>query len=502
MTCCNNLGMGRTLGVLLAAIIASTGHAALLRVNLDVKTGKPHPFPVDYVVGRAELAAGGDRVVGVEIAQDALIMTPLQEGRTTVYVFDETEVERDRLEVFVSRGAGAGPLDAAVRSLLVDAEGRPLPALTVALVDGSDKVRITGRIASRLDYERVTQTRAVFGDCLIDLTEFDPSFGPAILSDVSEQIGNGNVELSFVGRELYLQGLVFSDAEKAFIESAARSVYPQMRSFLMVKPWKGAELPQDVVLEKPLLLLECQLVEITLDTMREMGVDWGGVQTLGVQAGWSAGSAAGNAVSSVSLATTKLFQLLTPHLQSGDARLLYTQNLVCEDGGKGRFFAGGSFHIVAIGPGDREVAVEEVEYGIAMDLEPRLDRHGNVETKVGIEFSNLGPVIAAYPSILKRYVRTSVNVKQGQTLSLGALIGHTATEDISKVPGLGDIPVLGLLFKSEKYQKKQSELVVLITPRRIVPGCPEEAALREGMSEKVKESAGATRAATRKEKGS
>jgi hypothetical protein len=491
--------MELTVGLFLSTIVATEGFAGLLRVNLDAKSGKPQIIPMEYAVGRAELAAGGDRVVGVEIVSNALSMTAFQEGRTTVYVFDESETERDRVEVFVVRGLGGGSLDAAIRSLLVDMEGQPLSALTVAPVDGSDKVRVIGRISTRLEYDRMVQAHAVYGDNVVDLTAFDPSFEAVILSEIRERIGNGNVEISFAGRDLFLQGMVFSESEKAFIETMARSVYPQIRSFLVIKAWKGAELPQDVVLEKPLLLLECQLVEITLDTMREMGVDWGGVQTLAVQGGW-ASSSGGGAGSTVSLTTTKLFQLLTPHIQSGDARLLYTQNLVCEDGGKGRFFAGGSFHIVAIGPGNQDVVVKEVEYGIGMDLEPRLDRHGNVETKVGIEFSNLGPIIASYPSILKRYVRTSVNVQQGQTLSLGALIGHTDTEDISKIPGLGDIPVLGQLFKSEKYRKKQSELVILITPRRIVPGCPEEAALRDGVKDRINESAGASRTAPTKEK--
>jgi pilus assembly protein CpaC len=94
-----------------------------------------------------------------------------------------------------------------------------------------------------------------------------------------------------------------------------------------------------------------------------------------------------------------------------------------------------------------------------------------------------------------------VNVKQGQTLSLGALIGHTDSEDVSKIPGLGSSPVLGALFKSERYQKKESELVILITPRRIVPGGPEETALRNGLREKAMEPAG-TRPAPKKEKRS
>jgi Flp pilus assembly secretin CpaC len=490
---------GRIGGLLILAASLES-QAAVVRVNLDLKSGEPVRFPVAYAVGRAELAGGGDRILGVEIEADALLMTPVAEGRTTLYVFDEAEAERDRLEIFVSRGAAAGPLDAAVRALLCDNEGNTLPGLSVSLVEGTDKVRVTGSVSTRLAYDRLARARTVMKESLVDLTDLADAYGEAIVEETRSRIGNGNIELSFSGRELFLQGMVFSESEKAYIESMAAAVHPAVRSFLTVKPWKGSEMPQDVVLEKPLLLLECQLVEITLQTMREMGVDWGGVQSLSVQADWSSAGGAGG-VSSVSLATTKLFQLLTPHLQTGDVRLLYTQNLVCEDGGKSRFFAGGSFHIVATGPGNQDVAVEEVEYGIALDLEPRVDRLGNIETKVAIEFSNLGPVIGSYPSILKRYVRTSVNVKQGQTLSLGALIGHTDSEDVSKIPGLGSIPVLGSLFKSERYQKKESELVILITPRRVVPGGPEETALRSGLLERANEPAG-SRPAPKKEKRS
>jgi hypothetical protein len=326
----------------LMLVAACSVDAAVIRLNLDLKSGKPEVVPLGYGVGRAELAAGGDRVVGVEIAADSLVMTPLQEGRTTVFVYDEAEIEKDRLEVFVLRGKGTGPLDAAIRSLLVDDHGKPIQSITVASVEGLEKVRLSGTVSTQLHFERVRQVREAFGDSVVDLTELDPIFGPAVVKDVRDRIGNGNIEITFSGRDLFLQGMTFSDAEKAFIESVTKSVYPSVKSFLTVKPWKGSEMPQDVVLEKPLLLLECQLIEITLDTMREMGVDWGGVQTLSASAGWSA-AGAGSAVSSVSLATTKLFQLLTPHLQTGEARLLYTQNLVCEDGGKGRFLPADRF---------------------------------------------------------------------------------------------------------------------------------------------------------------
>lgn len=481
-------GRQRTWGAMLIAVgLAIDAAGAVARVDLDLSAGAPCRYAADYPVGRAELAAGGDRVVGVEIEANSLLMMPLQEGRATLFVFDQADVERDRIEIVVSRTRTPGPLDEAVRALLVDAEGNPIPGLTASALPGTQKVRLTGRLADRRAWAAVARVRGVFGEAVADLTEIDPAFGETIAAEVRSRMANGNIEVVFAGRELFLRGLAGSDTEKAYLEAAARAVYPEVRSFLAVKPWKSAEMPQDVVLERPLLLLECQLVEITLETLREMGVDWGGGQSIQLQAGWSAAAGAGGAVSSVSMATARLFDLLLPHVQSGDARVLYTQNLVCEDGASSRFFAGGSFHLVAQEPDGDGVVVKEIEYGIGMNLEPRLDRYGNLETKVAIEFSSLGPVIGLYPSLLKRYVRTSVNVKQGQTLSLGALIGHTATEDVSKIPGLGDIPVLGELFRSERYRKKQSELVILITPRRIVPGSPEEAALRNGMREKAEQ---------------
>jgi hypothetical protein len=473
-----------SLHFLLLVILASPLFGGVHRLVLDLRTGQPTRRQMDYPIARAELTAGGDRIVGVEIEDDRLVITPLQEGRTTLFVFDVEETERDRLKLFVVKGTAAAPLDTAVRTMLSDNAGRPLPGLTVLAMEGRDKALIRGSVENRLTLERIGQVLAAFGDAVVDLTDLAPAFREQLIQEVRRALGNGNIEVTLVGRELILQGFVYHDAEKACLEAVARSLYPRVQSFLRLRPWNGPQAIRDVVLEKPLLLIECRILEVTAEALREMGIAWNGVQTVGLQGSWAATPK--GTVSSVSLNTAKLFQMLIPQVEKGQARVLYSQNLVCEDGEYGKFFAGGSFHIIAQPPnGGDSVAIREVEYGIGLEIEPRTDREGNIQTTVRMEFSSLGPIIHLYPSLLKRYVQTTVNVQQGETLTLGALIGHGESDDVTKIPALGDIPVLGELFKSKNYRDRKSELVFLITPRRVQPGDRMDQALREDLARRL-----------------
>ncbi len=486
---CFIVSQARSVRFLLLATLAGSLHAGVQRIAMDLRSGRPEIQQLDYSIARAELTAGGDRIVGVEIEGEQLVMTPLQEGRTTLFVFDEAGVERDRLELFVVKGIATAPLDAAVRALLTDEKGQPLPGLTVTGMEGREKAMIVGRIESRHALERVGQALNAFGDSVLDLTELAPAFREQLLQEVRRALGNGNIEIGLAGRELFLQGFVFHESEKAYLEALARAVYPRVQSFLRVRSWNGPQAMRDVVLEKPLLLIECRILEVSAEALRELGIEWGGVQTIGVQGSWTA--ARKSSTAAVSLNTAKLFQFLLPHVQKGNARVLYTQNLVCEDGEYGKFFAGGSFHIVAQAPnGGSEVAIKEVEYGVGLEIEPRTDREGNIETAVRMEFSSLGPTVHLYPSLLKRYVQTTINVKQGETLTLGALLGHGESDDLSKVPALGDIPVLGELFKSKNYRDRKSELVFLITPRRVQPGDAADRALRDSLDRRLESLAG------------
>ncbi|WP_411360705.1 secretin N-terminal domain-containing protein [Pseudidiomarina salilacus] len=120
-----------------------------------------------------------------------------------------------------------------------------------------------------------------------------------------------------------------------------------------------------------------------------------------------------------------------------------------------------------------ESQTQSVEYrktGVQLTVTPTINAQGLVVLQIDQTISNTsptGPSVAGNPSIFERSIKTEVIAQSGQTVLLGGLISENSSSGDSKVPLLGDIPVLGNLFKSESESKEKTELVIFITPRII-----------------------------------
>jgi pilus assembly protein CpaC len=146
-------------------------------------------------------------------------------------------------------------------------------------------------------------------------------------------------------------------------------------------------------------------------------------------------------------------------------------NLVAESGKEASFLAGGEFPIpIAQGSGNN-VAISVVfkEFGIRLSFTPTVN--GNrVHLKVKPEVSTLdfGNAVALQgfriPALTTRRTETELELENGQTFAIAGLMNNTVSSTMAKVPGIGDIPILGYLFRSKAAQKNQTELVVMITP--------------------------------------
>jgi pilus assembly protein CpaC len=148
-------------------------------------------------------------------------------------------------------------------------------------------------------------------------------------------------------------------------------------------------------------------------------------------------------------------------------------NLVAETGKEASFLAGGEFPIpVAQGSGGGGVAITVVfkEFGIRLNFTPNVVGTDRVRLKVRPEVSTLDFSNAItlegfrIPALSTRRTETELELRNGQTFAIAGLLNNTATSSLQKVPGIGDIPILGLLFRSKAAQKNQTELVVMITP--------------------------------------
>jgi pilus assembly protein CpaC len=153
-------------------------------------------------------------------------------------------------------------------------------------------------------------------------------------------------------------------------------------------------------------------------------------------------------------------------------------NLIAENGKEASFLAGGEYPypVVQGQSGGQTVTIQFKEFGVKLNFTPTIVGGDLVKLKVRAEVSSRDFANAVnlsgfrVPAISTRRTETEVELADGQTFAIAGLLNNTVTSQMSKIPGIGDIPILGLLFRSKAAQKDQTELVVMITPQIIRHG--------------------------------
>jgi pilus assembly protein CpaC len=148
-------------------------------------------------------------------------------------------------------------------------------------------------------------------------------------------------------------------------------------------------------------------------------------------------------------------------------------NLIALNGKEASFLAGGEYPYPVVQPGGgvgNSVTIMFKEFGVRLHFTPTILGNGLIHLKVAPEVSSLdfsnAIQISGFrvPALSTRKTETEVELQDGQTFAVAGLMNNTVNSTMQKIPGIGDIPVLGYLFKSRAYQKNQTELVVMITP--------------------------------------
>ena len=147
-------------------------------------------------------------------------------------------------------------------------------------------------------------------------------------------------------------------------------------------------------------------------------------------------------------------------------------NLIAENGKEASFLAGGEYPypVVQGTGGGTSVSIQFKEFGVKLNFTPTLVGDSLIKLKVRPEVSSLdfsnGLTVQGFrvPALTTRRAETEVELQDGQTFAIAGLMTNTVSSTMSKIPGIGDIPILGLLFRSKAAQKAQTELVVMITP--------------------------------------
>ena len=227
--------------------------------------------------------------------------------------------------------------------------------------------------------------------------------------------------------------------------------------------------------------LRVRVAEVSREVDKQLGFDW---SILGQIGGMSIGLAtanpfAANVAQGTLSAATGIggwdFNAIIDALEDeGLVTVLAEPNLTALSGETASFLAGGEFPILVPDSNGR-VTIEFKKFGVSLAFTPTLIGESHVNLHVRPEVSQLSSTNAVtlngfqVPSLTTRRAETTVELGSGQSFAIAGLLQNNVTHDITKFPGLGDVPVLGGLFRSDRFQRDESELVIIVTPYVVRP---------------------------------
>jgi pilus assembly protein CpaC len=289
---------------------------------------------------------------------------------------------------------------------------------------------------------------------------------------LQEIVPGARIATDSVASNLVLTGSVADAGQAENAVALARAVASEVKGGQVVNRMSVAT-PNQVN-------LRVLLAEVDRNVLKQIGVDWS--RLMGPVTFSTANSPAplvnqlviGQTVGNAVNATISALET------EGFLTVLAQPNLTAVSGQTASFLAGGEFPVpvaqsVAISGGVPAITIQFQPFGVQLAFTPTVIDGDHLSLKVRPEVSQLSTqgevTISGFTisALTVRRAETTVNLASGETFALAGLLQHTTEQDVSKIPWIGDIPIIGALFRSNKFQNNESELVILVTPYLVRP---------------------------------
>ncbi len=401
-----------------------------------------------------------------------------------------------------AQAAPSGPTAEALhllvgRSLVISSQARIVrisvadPAIVDALVVSPAQLLISGKspgVTSLVIWDETGQSQTL--DAYVDLDVSE------IAAKIHQVIPDERVQVEARGGVITLSGQVSSQAVADHVVAIAQAMSPRkdaVVSLLQVPVAKSGE-----------VLLEVKFADVDRSALSQLGANL--ISTSPTKTIFSTSTGeyspptvqSGQSVSATSTTTTTaaissavpltLGSLLNIFIYRSDInmgiaiqaleqknllQILAEPNVLAETGKEASFLAGGHFPFPVVQGATGGVPVVTIqfrEYGVKLNFTPAITPEGLIHLKVYPEVSSLDYTNAltiqgfTIPSIATRSVQSEMILKDGQSFVIAGLVNDQVTEQFSKIPGLGDLPVLGAFFRSRSVSKSKDELLIMVTP--------------------------------------
>jgi pilus assembly protein CpaC len=444
-------------------------------ISLGVGTQKVVTIP-----GIQRIAVGDPSIADVRnIGNNQILIIGQGEGKTTLIVW---KTSGQRVSYLVSvRKQDPNEVIAEIKRLLGEIEG-----VTVRMV--GDRVYLDGQAYTAQDAERIEQITGLYPN-VKSFVKVAPNAKKLVAQNLNaafQKAGLRNVNANVVGATIFLEGSVESQQDLQKAELITKAIGEKVENLLVV----GI---------KRMILSDVQFVEIRRNSRDRYGVkyptDINGTAQAAITV--TRDLYPGNSLDAFARGGTLAASDFAIGFQANDGygRLLAQPKLVCASGEKAEFLAGGELPIPLIT--NNQFAVEWKKYGIILNLKPVADRNGNIQTEIEAEASEVDTSVSvsfggsiAVPGFRTRKVKTNVTVRHGETIVLSGVFSHDEQKFVSKLPGLGNIPIVGELFKNRAFDSTKRELVIFVTPRIVNPDSDKIRQMIEDIKSRYKQARG------------
>jgi pilus assembly protein CpaC len=301
----------------------------------------------------------------------------------------------------------------------------------------------------------------------------------ALRRELAKELGDQGVSASFESDAVFLRGTV-------------RDMVSAERAVAIAEPFgKPVNLLRVVTPQgEPQILLRVKFAEVDRSASTDAGINLfstGATNTIGSVSTEAYSPPSVSPTGSLTLADALNIFLFRSDLNLGATikmlqsrqvlEILAEPNLLTTSGKPASFVSGGEFPypILQSSGGTPVVTISFREFGIKLNFTPSVTPRGTIRILVAPEVSSLdytnNLVYAGFniPALATRKVSTEIELKDGQTFAIAGLLNNQTTETLSKIPGLGDIPFFGKLFRSRSTNKSKKELLVVVTPEIVRP---------------------------------
>ncbi len=300
---------------------------------------------------------------------------------------------------------------------------------------------------------------------LVDIVDITVGFDmTGLKKSLFETFPNDRIEVRNMAGGVYLSGEVATDAVARQAEKIAQAYAPnRVTNGLSIR-------------DSHQVMLEVRFVEATRDAVKELGIGLL-TQRAGDFAFQSGAAIANPALSGTlfgSLGNATLDTSIQALEEKGVIRTLAEPNLVSMSGETASFLAGGEFPI-PIPADDGQVGIEYRQFGVGLAFTPTVLDDGIINLKVAPEVSQLDSANSVQingtevPALRVRRANTTIELRNSQSFAIAGLLQNENSNRKTQTPWIGDVPVIGSLFRSSRYQKSETELVIIVTPRLVQP---------------------------------